>query len=216
MNNDKLKLAAFDIDGTLLEGRSIFHLGRSFGFLKEAEELIYSSLPLYKVSEGLAKLMRGISLEDALEVVKRIPLMNGAEYTIAELRCRGYKLVIITDSYDFVAAYFKRLLKMDATSSNKLLEEDKVFTGELIMPRGCTSEEECNYPSVCKQAALLGFMKQYGVSKKNTIAVGDNKPDLCMLQEAGMGIAFNPKVPELEKADVVIREKDMRRILDYI
>jgi phosphoserine phosphatase len=38
-----------------------------------------------------------------------------------------------------------------------------------------------------------------------------------MIKEAGVGIAFDPKVKELsEIADVVIKEKDLREVLPYI
>ena len=35
--------------------------------------------------------------------------------------------------------------------------------------------------------------KKYGVNIKNTIAIGDTKGDLCMVKQAGIGIAFMPK-----------------------
>ncbi|MEE9594492.1 MAG: HAD family hydrolase, partial [Candidatus Hydrothermarchaeales archaeon] len=94
-----MKLAVFDMDGTLLEGRTIFYLAEEFDFLEKAQELIESDLSLCRVSEELAKLLKGVALEDALDVARGIPLMRGVEETISRLRDEGFKLAIVTESY---------------------------------------------------------------------------------------------------------------------
>ena len=63
---------------------------------------------------------------------------------------------------------------------------------------------------------LLRLQKLLGVNKDNTIAVGDGANDLSMFQYAGIRIAFCAKPIVKENADIIIEEKDLSQILDYI
>ncbi|MFQ5815749.1 MAG: HAD-IB family phosphatase, partial [Candidatus Hydrothermarchaeaceae archaeon] len=212
-----MKLVAFDMDGTLIEGRTIYYLARAFNFFEDARRLIESDLPLNQISLSLASHLKGAKLSDALKVVSEIPLMEGAREVVGRLRELDYKLAIVTDSYDFAARTQMERLEMDDFFANELIVRDGVFTGELLMPGNCPHPNECQQPSVCKKWAFFQLVEKYGVDPIQTIAVGDNIPDICMVEEAGTGIAFHPKIPELEDAaDVVIREKDLRKVLDYI
>ncbi len=212
-----MKLAVFDMDGTLVEGRTIFYLAATFNFTADAHRLIDSGLPLNQISLSLAEHLRGVKLSDALRVVSKIPLMEGAEDVIASLKERDYKLAIVTDSYGFAAKSLVERLGMDDFTANELIVNDDAFTGELLMPGKCPKPDECNQPSVCKKHAFLELVEKYNVDPRDTIAVGDNRPDICMVKEAGVGIAFDPKVQELESAaNVVIHEKDLREILEHL
>ncbi len=211
-----MKLIVFDMDGTLLDGRTILFLGREFGFHKEALEIIESDTFQYIKSQKLARLLKGIHINDLMSVVKKIPLTNGAEETIHQLKSLGYKTAIVTDSYDVVAEYFKEKLGMDKAVGIKLIIDEDRITGRIKMPLNCPTKEECNHPSMCKKSILQDLSREFGIPISKTVAVGDNKVDICMLQEAGLGIAFDPKVSELENAaDAVIKRKDLKEILRY-
>ncbi|MFQ5887672.1 MAG: HAD family hydrolase [Candidatus Hydrothermarchaeales archaeon] len=211
-----MKLFVFDMDGTLLDGRTILFLGKEFGFYKEALEIIESNTLHYLKSQKLAQLLEGIHIDDFISVVKKIPLTEGAAETMVQLKSLGHKTAIVTDSYDVVAEYFKEKLGMDKAVGIKLIIEEGRITGRIEMPLNCPTKEECNYPSLCKNEVMQDISREFGVPISETVAVGDNLVDICMLQKAGLGIAFNPKVPELEDtADVVIKGKDLRKILKY-
>jgi HAD superfamily phosphoserine phosphatase-like hydrolase len=149
--------------------------------------------------------------------VKGISLMKGACETISELKRRGCKTVIVTDSYDIVAEYFRNMLGMDRAFGIKLIVKDGVVTGKIEMPANCPTPDFCGDPSICKSEILRSLATEYAIPLSETVAVGDNLVDLCMIRDAGLGIAFDPKVPEIvEAADVVIREKDLRLVLRNI
>ncbi len=212
-----MKLIIFDMDGTLLNGRTILFLAREFGFYEEALEIIKSITPQYLKSQKLAKLLEGIHIDDFMDVIKKIPLTEGATETIVQLRSQGHKTAIVTDSYDVVAEYFREKLGMDKAVGIKLIIKDDRVTGRVEIPKNCPTKEECNQPSICKKMIMQDISSEFGIPISETVAVGDNWVDLCMIQKADLGIAFNPKVPELENAaDVVIKEKDLRKILKYI
>jgi phosphoserine phosphatase len=53
--------------------------------------------------------------------------------------------------------------------------------------------------SVCKQYHLEKSADKFCVPIENTLAVGDTKSDICMIQRTGVGVAFMPKDEEQEK-----------------
>ena len=55
-----------------------------------------------------------------------------------------------------------------------------------------------------------------GVSKEDTIAVGDGANDLSMFQYAGKRIAFCARPVLKKQADVIIDYKDLTFILDNV
>jgi phosphoserine phosphatase len=212
-----MKLIVFDMDGTLLDGRTILYLAKEFGFYDEAIKLIESDRPKSEISRMLAHFLKGINIHDFMRVIHGIPLMNGALETVEAFKKQGYKTAIITDSYDIVAKYFKELLGIDREIGIKLTVEDEMITGKIEMPLNCPDEGSCDYPSMCKMEIMKGLGRDFGIPSSEIVAIGDNRVDLCMIKEAGVGIAFKPKVEELaESADVVIREKDLRQVLPYI
>jgi phosphoserine phosphatase len=52
------------------------------------------------------------------------------------------------------------------------------------------------------------------VNAEESAAVGDGANDVSMLEEAGLGIAFNAKPVLKEKADVVVEKRDLRELLE--
>ncbi|RMF91103.1 MAG: HAD family hydrolase [Methanobacteriota archaeon] len=211
-----MKLVVFDMDGVLLRGRTILFLAESFGFRHRAVEILGREAPKREITMGLAGLLKGIEVEGFMDVVKGIPLTEGAAETLEALKRDGHRTAIITDSYDLVAEHFRERLGMDRAVGNRLMVEDGRITGGVEMPLNCPSPAGCNSPSICKMEVMKGLAEELGVPLSETIAIGDNAVDICMVKGADLGIAFNPKVPELEEAaDVVIRSGDLREILRY-
>jgi phosphoserine phosphatase len=212
-----MKLVAFDMDGTLLRGRTILFLAEEFGFYDEAVKIIESDTPKIRKSERLAGKLKGIYIKDFMEVIKKIPLTKGASEAVKELRALGWKTAIITDSYQIVADYFREKLGIDRAAGLKLLMDGERITGRIEMPWICKSRDKCLEPSICKKEILKAFSREFKAHLSETVAIGDNQVDICMVKEAGLGIAFNPKVKELETAaDVVIKSDDLREVLKYI
>ena len=52
------------------------------------------------------------------------------------------------------------------------------------------------------------------IQAEESAAVGDGANDVSMIEESGLGIAFNAKPILKEKADVVVEKKDLRELLD--
>lgn len=212
-----MKLAVFDMDGTLLDGRVIFTIAERWDFLDNVIKIMRSNLLSYQKSENIAKLLTGLKVAEIDEVVHGVPLMLGAEEVIYKLRKKGYKLGIISDSYTLAAEYLAKNLGFNFYVANELEVKNGFLTGKIFMPLGWT-EAKCDCKqSVCKAFHLKYYADKIGVPLSDSVAVGDGSADLCMIREAGMGVAFNPKdLILLQYAKVVINRPDLREILKYI
>jgi len=123
----------------------------------------------------------------------------------------------VSDSYTLATGWLSGRLKMDFHVANQLEEEGGVLTGRVFMPLGW-SESGCSCRrSVCKSHYLEFYARKYGVPLAQTVAVGDNTSDICVLRRAGLGVAFNPKHPDLSRhADVTVSEPDLRGLLRHL
>lgn len=210
------RLVAFDMDGTLLNGRVIYSLGQRFGFLSAIKEISESSKAGYERSQSIAKLLRGLTVSEFTGIVRAIPLMKGAAQVVKRLRDKNYKVGIISDSYTQATEIVARKLGMGFHIANTLDAKNGVFTGRLKMPMGWQKIRCPCRQSVCKRYHLIKMAKRYGVDQSNTIAVGDSIADFCMIERAGIGIWFNPIDRNILRNANCVRGKDLRLILNYL
>jgi len=201
------KLIAFDMDGTLIADRFIFRLARRFGFEAKLEEIISRNIPEYEKTRSIASLLKGIRVKEIIDTFDQIPLSPGTQTTVQELKKAGHVLAIISDSYTIVTERLKKRLGFDYTVANKLIVKRGKATGEVEMPLNWTSNiTGCLKHSVCKLNALVSLSEKTKIPLERTVAVGDSTADICMLKQAGLGIAFNPKTRAVEQsADITIK-----------
>jgi len=68
-----------------------------------------------------------------------------------------------------------------------------------------------------KGAIVEMLQRRHGISKNRTASVGDSAGDIGMFQSSGFSICFNPwDERPLKHCDMVIREKDLKLVLDAI
>ena len=205
------------MDGTLINGRLVLALGERFGVSDVVKTIMSKRIAGYKKSEEIAKLWKGLKPDDIVEAVASVPLMKGASDVIRELKRRGHKVGIISDSYTLATGYIARKLDLDFHLANILIEKDGLLTGELRMLMGWDKIGCACRISVCKRFHLEKAAKLLNIGLDETIAIGDTASDLCMIKAATVGIAFNPKDKVLAtNADRVIKNLDLNEILLYI
>ena len=211
------RLIAFDMDETLIGDRFIFRLAHRFGFEAELREIISRDILEYQKTKSIASLLKGIRAKEIIDTFDQIPLSPGAQMTALELKREGHILAIISDSYTIVTERLKKGLGFDYTIANKLIVKGGKVTGEVEMPLNWVSDRMgCLKHSVCKLNALVSLSEKTKIPLERTVAVGDNIADICMLRQAGLGIAFNPKTKAVEQsADITINE-DMSQLLPII
>lgn len=211
-------LAVFDMDGTLLESRSIDVLCQKFGLETKLREIDRRAdlLEDYKVSEVIAQLfamMRASDLERTFDCIK---VVNGAKEFIDFLKERRLLTVIITDSYTFLASRLAEKLGIDIVWGNKLEIVDGVVTGRIMMPLGWEKQKNCQRKAVCKLHAMYNLLEKYEIGIDKTLAIGDSKGDFCMIERAAIGVAFRPKDPGIVKVADFVVYGDFFELLDKL
>ena len=67
-----------------------------------------------------------------------------------------------------------------------------------------------------KAEALIEWANDLGLSKDQTIAVGDGANDLGMMEIAGLSVAFCAKPVVQEKAKIALNERDLSLIIQLL
>jgi glucosyl-3-phosphoglycerate synthase len=210
------KMIIFDMDNTLLEGSFITAAAEEFKFSDELIKIITEYGNPYTRTKSIARLLKNRSFDEILEVVDKIKIIDDAAHVIRELKKKGYICGIISDSYDVVTNHLKNKLKMDFSIANELEFSKSIATGEVKVPSAFmrNKHSKCNH-DFCKSNILFELAEKYKIDVKNIIAVGDSENDICLVKEAGIGIAFCSKNNYLNLvADRIITEKSFVQILD--
>lgn len=214
--NDLRKLIVFDMDDTLLQGRFIDVCAQKYLFDEELARLRSIEKDPAVLTKRIAKLLQGLPLGELLQVAASIPLVNDAVEVVEELRRQGNVVGIISDSYQFIADFVKNKLDADFALGNQLEFFEGKATGEVTIPSWFyySLQSKCNH-SLCKTNALMHVVRQYDIALQNCIAVGDSGNDLCMIENAGMGVAFCTKNKLLQnRADKVVVQKSFSFLLE--
>lgn len=204
------------MDGTLLNGRLVFALGYKFGVSDKIREIMASDLEGHEKTEKIAQLWKGVKAGAITDAIKSIPIMDGASEVIEEFRNRGYIMGIISDSYTLATDYIVKKFNMHFNVANVLEVNDGIITGKVEMPLGWEKINCWCKISVCKRFHLEKMARSMNIDMRDTIAIGDTKNDLCMIERAGTGIAFNPKDEEIMENKIVVKGQDLRKIMPFV
>jgi len=205
------KLAVFDFDSTLMDGETLEFFARELGIEEKVKTITDRAMRgeadfFESLTERVA-LLKGLPLTKVDEICHNLPLMNGAEEVVKGLKEKGYKVVCFSGGFINATTFFGSKLGLDAEFANILHVKDGFLTGQV------GGEMMFNNS---KGQMLKRLQNLLDVTKENTIAVGDGANDLSMFKYAGTRVAFCAKPIIKENADIVIEEKDLTKILDYI
>ena len=205
------KLAVFDFDSTLMDGETLEFFARELGIGEKVKEITDRAMRgeadfFESLTERVA-LLKGLPVSKVDEICHNLPLMNGAAEAVKGLKEKGYKVVCFSGGFRNATTYFAEKLGLDGEFANILHSKDGFLTGEV------GGEMMFNDS---KGQMLLRLQKLLDVTKENTIAVGDGANDLSMFKYAGTRVAFCAKPIVKENADIIIEQKDLGLILNYI
>lgn len=214
--NSLSKMVIFDMDNTLLRGRFIDACAEKFLFDEELARLRQSEKDPAVLTKRIARLLKGLSHSELLQIAASIPIVEDTAEVVAELKKQGILTGIISDSYQLVVEYVKNQIGADFALGNRLEFFEGKATGEVIIPSWFYNnlESKCSH-SICKTNALQQIARKHSVSLENCIAIGDSDNDLCMIEQSGMGIAFCTQNPRLRNAaDKVIEKPSFAELLN--
>jgi phosphoserine phosphatase len=207
------------MDGTLVDGRLVFAIADNLGLSDKVREIQESrTLFGYQQSESIARLFKGLSVNNIIEAIEGLRLMRNCEKVVKDLKEQGHILGIISDSYDIAVNYMAKKLNFDFSESNCLeLDSSGKLTGNIKMPLGWQKNGCYCKISVCKRYCLRRNTLKFQIGPSCTVAIGDTKSDLCMVEEAAVGIAFMPKHRILEeRANLTISEPNLAKLGQFI
>lgn len=212
MVQKKHPLAVFDMDGVLVYPRSswrVVHdaLGtsneHSFELYMEGkiddEEFMARDIALWK------GVMERPDVDTIRKMMDNVPIMNGFDEALDELKGNGIETVIISGGLDILA---DRL--MDAGGFSEYHANGfQIGAGGEIHGKGILRVPLRDKGSVLKQLIKKG----YGP----IAAVGDSFVDVPMFRLADLSIAFRPESREVSsEADHVVSEDDLTKVSDII
>ena len=206
-----MKLAVFDFDSTLMDGETIEFLAYEAGVEEEVRNIttraMNGELDFFESLTKRVSLLKGIREDRVNEICRNLPLMPGAVETVKKLREKGYKVICFSGGFRNATVPMGEKLGLDGEFSNILHVKDGVLTGfaggEMMFNNS-------------KGIMLSKLQRILGVTPENTIAAGDGANDLSMFKYAQTRVAFCAK-PILEKeANLIIKEKNLTKLLEYI
>lgn len=212
--NGAAKLALFDMDGTLLRGRTVIELAERTGRADRIQA--YLDRPEFTATERtrrIAACLEGVPREEFVAVARSLPLAEGAAETVIALRREGYLVGIVSDSFRQITDIVRRRVFADFSVANLLRFRRGVCTGEVSLSPLFTHPRGCEEHAVCKWSVLLHLEERFNVPRANVLAVGDNLNDACLLRQAGLGIAYEPKASGVVRAADVVLRGDLRQVL---
>lgn len=215
IKSQKYKLVMFDMDGTLIDGRSIFVFSEKKGFKDKLLRSLQSDKEPYEKSIEIAQFLHGTSSIELLEIFRKIPLHNNVEKVAQKLREKNVKTALVTDSYQFIADDLKKRLHFDYAFANNLIIEQGIVTGKININNSNLKRCETGVIySICKGLVLDQLYTMLNITPAEVIAVGDGVVDIGMIKKAGLGIAYNASEQVQKNADIITN--DLAVVLDYI
>jgi HAD superfamily phosphoserine phosphatase-like hydrolase len=195
------RLALFDMDGVLLDGRFVRRLAESTGRETALAALLdnYTMSPRARMQQ-IAAVFAGVRRETFEGVAKEIPLMRDAVETIVGLRKAGYRVGIVTDSYHCAAEIVRKRVFADFSFSHFMRFKNDKASGRVNLCPAMIHSDGCQEHDHCKVNVLRHLAERYDINPAEIIAVGDGENDVCMLRASGCSVAFQPKTRNVRAA----------------
>jgi phosphoserine phosphatase len=208
--NRKIRLAVFDLDGTLTPVNSLWeYLHEEFGTWDQgkaaAQKYLRGEISYKEWAESDAKCWAGAPISRIMKVLEQIPYRHGARDVFHSLQARNVKTAIISAGLSLLADKAAKELGADFTLSNELQTNGGHLTGK-IMVKVAVNEKK----KIVEQLAA-----NLHIALEEVALIGDQAFDLA--QPDCFRIAFKPKNDVArQQANVVIEDDDLSRILQYI
>jgi phosphoserine phosphatase len=211
------RLALFDMDGVLLDGR----FARELAQIAKKQELLeafldHPSMPDEERTRSIAALFAGVPGEVFEQTARHMPLTEGAAECVVGLRRLGYRVGIVTDSYFVAAETVRRRVFADFSVAHVMRFRRGKATGEVTLSPAMVHPQGCPQHAVCKLNVLHHMLDRMAITADKVVAVGDGENDVCLLRGAGLSFAFRPRSACVRAAAQVTLEGGLHEIVECV
>jgi HAD superfamily phosphoserine phosphatase-like hydrolase len=169
-----IKLVAFDVDGTLLRGRTICEcIAAGIGKHDEmrAFEQLTSIADIECARATMISWYKSYDRASLIEYVRTATLANGARDGVARLKRRGVQVALLSITWQFAVEWLRNELGADFAIGTRWRDDGGV---DHVWPES-------------KAEWLAEYAARMSLHPENVVAVGDSAGDLPMLRFAGAG-----------------------------
>jgi len=201
-------LAIFDLEGVLVDGEFLPELAKLKGIEDKIWDITMKGIRgEIDWEQGLhlrIENLKGLSYSECVEVSNNLKLMPGAKEACKALKEMGFMLASVSGGFTLLAERVQKEVGLDYYFANEL-----VFVGDRL-------DSAVIRVNSNKANSIQGLVKTLREPKEEIVAVVDGANDLTLYDLAGLRIAFCAQPIVESKADVVIKEKDLRLIIPVI
>jgi len=207
--NRAKKLLVADMDSTMITIECIDELADYAGIKPQIAEVteraMRGELDFEAALDARVALLKGLE-EGAIDRchAERVTLMPGARTLIQTMKAHGARTVLVSGGFTVFADPVAEAIGFDRAVSNRLGLTNGVLDGTVARPI---------VGSATKRETLISEQKTLGLTRDETLAVGDGANDIPMIQEAGLGIAYHAKPKTAAAADARIEYGDLTALL---
>lgn len=201
-------LVVFDVDSTLINEEAIEVLADEAGVREEVSQITEAAMRgQLDFSQSLklrVEMLASIPQAKLESVQKKLTLTKGALELVSAIHQKGGLAAAVSGGFHELLEPIRDALNLDFVKANNFEITAGRLTGKVREPI---------VDRMAKAEFLERTRQELGLSKEQTIAVGDGANDIDMIQQAGLGIAFCAKPALREVADISIENRDLTEII---
>jgi HAD superfamily phosphoserine phosphatase-like hydrolase len=201
MNEKHVKMVVLDMDNIVLQSRFIDTCAEHFNFSQALKLLRTIDKNPISLTVRIASFLHGKKKTELIDIADNIPMDGECVQVISALKQKGYRVGILSDSYQVITDHIAKKTGADFSYANELQFTRDIATGEVLIPSlfHYSDSSLCRH-QICKTNALLYACNKYNLQIKDCIVVGDSDNDVCMVSHAGQGVALGTASNHLVEA----------------
>src|SRR3954454_3273380 len=203
------KLLLADMDSTMIRQECIDELADFVGLKDKVsaitERAMRGEIEFEPALRERVALLRGLERDIVDRILdERIVLTPGGRALVQTMRANGAHTVLVSGGFTMFTEKIAAAIGFHEARANVLVVDGAFFAGTVNEP--ILGRE-------AKVAALSEFRLSLGLSRAETMAIGDGANDLAMLQEAGLGVAYHAKPAVAAAAHARVDHCDLGALL---